>query len=114
MPTDERRDFSEKDAARLTGANSKAVARAWHDARDAAQAIGELPERAASKARDTLHSHGIKHALDTVYVLDRQLVIHNGKLFELERQKADLFHTIMNRLRVISGVRSVLILPESP
>ncbi len=112
MAANDGSDFSKKDAAILTDANLKAVSRAWHDARDAAQALGELPERAAGKARDALHAHGIKHARDKLYVLDRQLVIHNGQLFELERQNADLYHTIMNRLRVVLGVRSVLILPE--
>jgi hypothetical protein len=45
--------YSKKDAARDTGSSPKDVSRAWHDAKDAAQKSGQLPERAASKAQQS-------------------------------------------------------------
>jgi hypothetical protein len=42
--------YDKKDAAKDTGSSISEVSRAWHDAREHAQAAGELPERAASKA----------------------------------------------------------------
>ena len=112
MATDKRSDFNEKDAAQLTGVEIKEVERAWHDARDAAQALGDLPERVAHKARDVLWANKLKHDRDKVYVLRRQLVIHSSELAELERIRAPLYHTIINRLRVLPGIDGVLVLPE--
>ena len=42
--------YDKKDAARDTDSSTKDVSRAWHDAREDAQAAGELPEREANKA----------------------------------------------------------------
>lgn len=50
--------YSKKDAARDTNASAKDVSRAWHDAREAAQQSGQLPERAANKAAQQSKTSG--------------------------------------------------------
>lgn len=43
--------YSKKDAAKDTKASGSQVSKAWHDAREAAQKSGQLPERAANKEK---------------------------------------------------------------
>jgi len=43
--------YTEKDCARDTHSSLKEVSAAWHQAREDAQASGELPERAENKAK---------------------------------------------------------------
>ena len=112
MAANERGDFTETDAAELTGVKLEEVEQAWHDARDAAQALGDLPERAAKKARDVLWANNLRHERDKVYAPRRRLVIHSSELARLEREHAPLYHTIVNRPRVLPGVHGLLVLPE--
>ncbi len=42
-------NFDKPDAAKETDTSTSKVSEAWHDAREAAQKSGELPEREASK-----------------------------------------------------------------
>ncbi len=43
------KSYDKTDAAKDTGTSTSKVSEAWHDAREAAQKSGELPERAANK-----------------------------------------------------------------
>ena len=43
-------NYGKSDAAKDTNSSVKEVSQAWHQAREDAQAAGELPERAANKA----------------------------------------------------------------
>lgn len=56
--------FSKKDASRATGDSTKMVSQAWHDARDAASATGQLVERGVSKLAD---GGAVSWALHTVF-----------------------------------------------
>lgn len=50
--SDGKEKYTKQDAAKDTDAGGKETARAWHQARDDAEKSGELPERAANKAKE--------------------------------------------------------------
>lgn len=86
--------YEKKDAAKDTGASPNEVARAWHDARDDAQAEGQLPEREAHKSgqgyetprqrrmcdiMDKLNSMGLREPSD--FTIEALLNRHKSGIF---------------------------------